>query len=59
MAHIQSVAYKEKVKRYFDKQVRSKEFQVDDLVLRRANGPRKEVNEGNVAPNWEGPYRVK
>ena len=58
LAHIQSMAYKEKGKKYFDKQVQPRDFQVSDLVLRRADGPRKEVNEGKLAPNWEGPFRV-
>ena len=51
LAHIRSVAYKEKVKKYFEKQVWPRDFQVCDLVLRRADGPRKEVNEGKLAPN--------
>ena len=35
-----------------------REFQVNNLILRRDDGPRKEINEGKMAPNWEGSYRV-
>ena len=58
LAHIQRVAYKKRVKKYFNKQVWPREFQVNNVVLRRANGPKKEVNKGKMAPNWEGPFRV-
>ena len=46
MAHIQSVAYKEKVKKNFDKHVRSRDFHKKDLILRRIEGPKREIGEG-------------
>jgi len=34
----------------------NREFEVDDLVLRRNQ---KDSEEGKLAANWEGPYRVR
>ena len=58
MANIRSVAYKKKIKKYFDKQVQSKDFHVGYLVLRRIDDPRKETNEGKMIANWEGSYKI-
>ena len=51
MAHIQSVAYKEKIKKYFHKQIRLNDFYKGDLVLRKINGPKKQANEGKMITN--------
>ena len=44
MAHIQSMAYKQRVNKYFDKQVQSREFQASGCISRRVDGLRKEAN---------------
>ena len=56
--HIRSMACKKKVKKYFDKYVRSGNFQVSDLCLKKGRWPKKEVNEGKLPPNWEKPFRA-
>ncbi|KAL0402067.1 UNVERIFIED_CONTAM: hypothetical protein Slati_4236600 [Sesamum latifolium] len=47
--------YKHKVINAYNRRVKRREFQVSNLVLRRANalGP-----VGKLAPNWEGPYKI-
>ncbi|KAL0416154.1 UNVERIFIED_CONTAM: hypothetical protein Slati_3447300 [Sesamum latifolium] len=48
--------YKLRVINAYNRQVKRREFQVGDLVLRRAGalGPVGKL----LAPNWEGPYKV-
>ena len=58
MAHIRLVIYKERLKKYFDKQVCSRDFQEGNLDLRKVDGPRKEVAKGKMAANWEWPYQI-
>ena len=58
MAYIRLVAYKKKIKRYFDKQVHLRDFHGGDLILKKTNNPRKEVSKGKMNGNWEGSYRV-
>ena len=58
MAHIWSIAYKDKIKTYFNKQVHPWDFHKEDLILRKTNSPRKETGEGKTLTNWERPYRV-
>ena len=38
--------------------VRHRDFQVGDLVLRKVMGATKDLAQGKLDPNWEGPYRV-
>ena len=58
MAHIWLIACKEKIKKYFDKWVRLKDFHEGNLVLKRAGGPRTKVRERKMVANWEGLYRI-
>ena len=58
MAHVWSVAYKEKIKKYYVKHMRLRDFQVGDFILRRVDSPRKKSTKGKMAVNWEGPYRI-
>ena len=51
MVNIQLVDYKEKIKRYFDKQVYSRDFHEGNLILRKINGPRQEASERRMAAN--------
>ena len=52
-------AYKQQVKKCFDKKVRPRSFQVGDLVLREVSLATRNPKEGKLGPNWEGPYVVK
>jgi hypothetical protein len=47
--------YRESLKRYQEQFVRTKELQVDNLVLRRVL-TREGANK--LSPGWEGPFRV-
>ena len=38
--------------------MKTREFSVKDLVLRRVVGNMRDTNAGKLAPTWEGPYRV-
>ncbi|XP_019178351.1 PREDICTED: uncharacterized protein LOC109173565 [Ipomoea nil] len=57
VAYARMVEYQRAVKRYRDRRIRPRTFQVGDLVLRdrRASQPTK---GGKFAIKWEGPYRI-
>ena len=42
----------------YNSKVRHRDFQVGDLVLRKVMGATKDLAQGKLDPNWEGPYRV-
>jgi len=44
--------------KHYNSQVRHRDFQVGDLVLRRVMGDVRDPTQGKLGPNWEGPYRV-
>ena len=41
-----------------DLELEAREFSAGDLVLRKAIGNIRDTNVGNLAPTWEGPYRI-
>ncbi|KAK2356969.1 hypothetical protein QL285_094283 [Trifolium repens] len=55
-ASLKEATLKQKVAARHDTKVIPREFDVDSLVLRRNA---KDSHEGKLAPNWEGPYRVR
>ena len=58
MATIQLADYQQKMAQRYDKNVRTREFKVGDLVLRRTVGNAKDLNTRELASNWEGLYKV-
>ncbi|KAL0285701.1 UNVERIFIED_CONTAM: hypothetical protein Scaly_2811400 [Sesamum calycinum] len=54
-ACIHAERYKQRVVNAYNQRVKRREFQVGDLVLRRAGALRP---VGKLAPNWEDPYKV-
>lgn len=58
MATIQLADYQQKMAQRYDKNVRTREFRVGDLVLRRTVGNAKDLNIKKLASNWEGLYKV-
>ena len=50
-------SYRQRVARYYNAKVRPKLFRPGDLVLRKAEVS-KPLDQGKLAPNWEGPYKV-
>ncbi|KAK4269980.1 hypothetical protein QN277_023071 [Acacia crassicarpa] len=58
-AHLRDVATKQLIMARYNKKVKPRSFEKDDLVLRRADIGNKNAREGKLAANWEGPYRIK
>ncbi|XP_060170456.1 uncharacterized protein LOC132601378 [Lycium barbarum] len=50
--------YQKRMARAFNKHVRTRVFQIGQLVLKRIF-PNQEEYKGNFAPNWQGPYMVR
>ena len=44
--------------KHYNSIVKCKDFQVEDLVLRKVTGATKDATQGKLGPNWEGPYRI-
>ena len=57
-ALIRLATYQQKVARYFNRNVRYRTFKEGDWVVRKVFKNTKEVGEGKLEPNWEGPYIV-
>ncbi|GLU23411.1 hypothetical protein SLE2022_394160 [Rubroshorea leprosula] len=58
MSRIRNVAHQNRVAKFYNKRVRARQFQVGDLVLRKAGLTNTHSHMGKLAPNWEGPYMV-
>ena len=56
MSHVR--LYQIRVKKAFDKKVRSRKFNERDLVLKKVSQAQK-YHSGKWAPNYEGPFVVK
>ena len=50
--------YQERMTRYYNQRVKLKRFNLGDMVLRKVSQATKDLNEGKLGPNWEGPYKV-
>ena len=55
---IRLAEYQQKLARRYNIDVRKREFEAGDLVLRKVVGNTRDINTGKLAPTWEGPYRV-
>ncbi|GAV57512.1 hypothetical protein CFOL_v3_01049 [Cephalotus follicularis] len=58
-AAIRVGAYQQRVSRYYNKRVNPIPIREGDLVLRNATITDSTSTRGKLAPNWEGPYKVK
>ncbi|GKV00762.1 hypothetical protein SLEP1_g13399 [Rubroshorea leprosula] len=58
MSRIRNMAHQSRVAKFYNKRVRARQFQVGDLVLRKAGLTNLHSHMGKLAPNWEGPYMV-
>ncbi|GKV36665.1 hypothetical protein SLEP1_g44771 [Rubroshorea leprosula] len=58
MSRIRNMAHQNRVAKFYNKRVRARQFQVGDLVLRKAGLTNTYSHMGKLAPNWEGPYVV-
>ncbi|XP_072076843.1 uncharacterized protein [Arachis hypogaea] len=59
MAHLSETALKQRMTLRYNARVLKREFEQNDLVLRRNDVGLPTRGEGKLAANWEGPYRVK
>ena len=50
--------YKSLMARQYDAMVKSRRFNIGDLVLKRVSLATKNLAHGKLGPNWKGPYRV-
>ena len=50
--------YKNLMTKHYDKLVKPRKFNIEDLVLKRVSLATKDPTHGKVGPNWEGPYKV-
>ncbi|KAI9089781.1 hypothetical protein K1719_029074 [Acacia pycnantha] len=58
-AHCRDIAAKQLMAAKHNRKVKPRAFDRGDLVLRRADIGNKNAQDGKLAANWEGPYRVK
>ncbi|XP_075515432.1 uncharacterized protein LOC142550080 [Primulina tabacum] len=54
-AFIRMEAYRNRVMNSYNKRVRIRDFQVEDLVMKKFNPAR---NVGKLEARWEGPYKI-
>ncbi|XP_015947400.1 uncharacterized protein LOC107472389 [Arachis duranensis] len=59
MAHLTETALKQRMALRYNTKVIKRELEPNDLVLRRNDIGLQTPREGNLAANWEGPYRIK
>ena len=57
-AAIRLAEYQQKLARCYNRDVRVREFNARDLVLRRAVRSIRDTNAGKLAQTWERPYRI-
>ena len=58
LATIKLAEYQQKLAHQYNHDVRSREFSVGDLVLRKVVGNTQDTNARKLVPNWKGPHRV-
>ncbi|XP_057756243.1 uncharacterized protein LOC130975465 [Arachis stenosperma] len=59
MAHLTETALKQRMALRYNTKVLKREFEPNDLVLRRNDIGLPTPGVGKLAANWEGPYRIK
>ncbi|XP_072066705.1 uncharacterized protein [Arachis hypogaea] len=59
MAHLSETALKQRMALRYNAKVLKREFEKNDLVLRCNDVGLPTLGEGKLAPNWEGPYKIK
>ena len=48
--------YQDRMAKHYNSQVQYRDFQVEDLVLRKVMDAARDPTQGKLSPNWEGPY---
>jgi hypothetical protein len=44
--------------KYYNTKVKLRRFEIGDWVLRKVTQATKDLSQGKLGPNWEGPYKV-
>ena len=52
------VRYQNLMAKHYNSNVRHRDFQVGDLVLRKVMDATRDLSQGKLGPNWERPYRI-
>ena len=50
--------YQNLMVKHYNTEVKNRDFQVRDLVLRKVTGAIRDPSEEKLGPNWKGPYRI-
>ena len=50
--------HKEAMARYYNRKVKVRRFNTEDLVLRKVSQATKDPSQGKLGLDWEGPYEV-
>ena len=50
--------YQNLMAKHYNSNVRHRDFQVGDLVLRKVMGATRDPSQEKLGPNWEGPYKI-
>ncbi|GMH19287.1 hypothetical protein Nepgr_021128 [Nepenthes gracilis] len=58
VAHLRTVAYPQRIARYYNKWVKACPLEVGDLVLRSVEAMGKTAHRNKLSPNWEGLFLV-
>ncbi|CAL8131695.1 unnamed protein product [Prunus armeniaca] len=57
-AIVRVTSYQQRLKSYYDKRAKIRQFQPGDLVLRKAFITAQRQGSKKIKPNWEGPYVI-
>ena len=52
------IKYQQKMAEYYNKRVKLRRLDIEDLVLRKVTPATKDPAQGKLSPTWEEPYRV-
>lgn len=58
MIFVQLTNYQQKLAKRYNRNIKPREFVAGVLVLQKEVGSMKDLSAGQLALNWEGPYRV-
>ena len=58
LAMIRLASYQRDLKKRYSKNISEQSLAPGDLVLRKVLGSRKDLFQGKLGANWEGPYQV-
>ena len=50
--------YQNLMAKHYNSRVRHRDFQVEDLILRKVVGANRDPTQGKLGLNWEGPYKI-